>query len=62
MGMMDFLKNAAKVTDDSTTEKNPNSGHSCVLCNGPLAEEKWAGQYWHKKCRRAARKMGKKMV
>lgn len=64
MGMMDFLKKAASVTDkpDANAPAVSKYAEKCALCNGPNAEEKWAGQFWHKKCRRMARKMGKKMV
>lgn len=34
----------------------------CALCGNPYSEKKWAGQYWHKKCYRKARKGAMGMV
>lgn len=34
----------------------------CALCGNAGTEKKWMGQYWHKKCFRAARKGARKMV
>ena len=35
---------------------------ACALCGNAGTDKKWMGQYWHKKCFRSARKMGRKMI
>ncbi|MCK4327273.1 MAG: hypothetical protein KAW41_02225 [Candidatus Diapherotrites archaeon] len=37
-------------------------GPECSVCGQPGADKKWAGQYFHKKCLRKARKMAKAML
>lgn len=34
----------------------------CAACGGGGTEKKWMGQYWHKKCVRAAKKSAKGML
>ena len=45
--------------DDSSTQK---FDMPCALCGQSATEVKWAGQYWHKKCKRKSKKMVKGMV
>ena len=37
-------------------ENEKYTEEECALCGNPYSEKKWAGQYWHKKCMRKARK------
>ena len=39
-----------------------DGGDSCSVCGKPGADKSWAGQRFHKKCLRKARKMAKGMV
>ena len=34
----------------------------CSLCGGGGTEKKWAGKYWHVKCVRKMRKLGRGML
>jgi hypothetical protein len=34
----------------------------CALCGKAPSDKKWAGQYWHKKCLRRAKKGAMKMI
>jgi len=34
----------------------------CALCGKKGCDKKWGGQYWHKKCLRAAKGMAKGMI
>lgn len=43
-------------------DEEEESSESCALCGGTGAEKKWAGQAWHKRCLRSARKGAKKMI
>ena len=75
MGFLDFLgkKDASKV-EEKESEKEPDSKDSkkvepvgkyneaCSLCGKGGTDVKWAGQFWHKKCYRGAKKMAKRMV
>lgn len=49
-------------SEDDSEESEKYSAETCALCGGTGADRKWAGQYWHKKCFRAARKGAKKMI
>ncbi len=42
-----------------TEAKYPNE--KCTLCGAINAEVKWAGQYWHVKCKRRSKKLAKGM-
>ncbi len=52
-------KEEEKVGEKSET---PLSREKCALCNQIGADKKWAGQWWHTKCLRKARKIAKGMV
>lgn len=54
-------KSASKKNEADDSD-NEISREICALCNGQGAEKKWAGQWWHKKCFRAARKSAKGMI
>ncbi len=43
-------------------ESKQVSSNVCVACGEPGADKKFAGQWWHKKCLRKARKMAKSMI
>ena len=38
------------------------AAEECSLCGDPGSDKKWAGQYWHKRCVRLAKKQAKKML
>ncbi len=44
--------------DDSVGKYN----EPCSVCNKSPTDKKWAGQYFHKKCFRRLKKMGKGMI
>ncbi len=76
MGFLDFLKKkeGSKGDSEESNEKDskaekkdsvtPQGKYSevCSLCGKAGTEIKWAGQFWHKKCMRAGKKMAKKMM
>jgi hypothetical protein len=74
MGLLDFLKpkkEEAKTEGKKTekpeskepeTEEETGFNEPCALCGKAGTDKKWAGQYWHKKCLRAARKGAKGMI
>ncbi|HZX34623.1 MAG TPA: hypothetical protein VFF09_04545 [archaeon] len=35
---------------------------TCSLCGAGGTDKKWAGQYWHVKCIRMAKKQARKMI
>lgn len=43
-------------------EKAVKAYGECSYCSKPGADKKWMGQYFHKKCLRALKKMSKKMI
>ena len=57
MGLWPF----GKKEEEKVEEPQP-SGPQCSFCGEAGADKKWAGQYFHKKCLRKARKMAKGMV
>ena len=60
MGMLDFLKK--KEETPPVEEPHSKYNQSCALCGEENAEKKWAGQYWHVKCIRKAKKAAKGMI
>lgn len=53
---------ATPQSDSATaTQSNSADGPDCSVCGEPGADKKWAGQAFHKKCLRKARKMAKGM-
>lgn len=67
MGLKDFIrgvfaKKEKKEEKESKESLEVKSTHICALCQKPGADKKWAGQYWHKKCLRMARKAAQRMV
>ncbi len=74
MGWLDFLKKKEEKKSEKTTEKKAGKktveeeeteegfNEPCALCSKTGTDKKWAGQYWHKKCLRAARKGAKGMI
>ncbi|GEM_PF-582105 len=47
--------NELKVSDGKYNEE-------CALCGKLGTDKKWAGQFWHTKCMRNAKRMSKKMI
>jgi hypothetical protein len=72
MGFLDFLKKKEEKTPEEKVgkkaekpveaEEETGFNEPCALCGKAGTEKKWAGQYWHKKCLRAARKGAKGMI
>ncbi|MBN2127769.1 MAG: hypothetical protein JW703_05305 [Candidatus Diapherotrites archaeon] len=65
MGLKDFFGFGKKKEEEIEEEEETESKHSdkeCDLCGKTGADKKWAGQYWHKKCMRQAKKAAKKMI
>lgn len=62
MGLGDLF-NKKEEKKEETKEAEPEGKYvqDCALCGGTGTEKKWAGQYWHKKCMRRARKSAKGM-
>jgi len=50
--------------EEEPKEEVPEGKYSetCALCGNPATEKKWAGQFWHKKCMRKAKKAAKGML
>jgi hypothetical protein len=70
MGLTDMFKKKEDAQEDEKKEEQkkevkeePEGKYSqaCALCGGEGTDKKWAGQYWHKKCMRRARKGAKGM-
>lgn len=55
-------KPKTKSESGSESEVEAKYSEDCSLCGGKGSEKKWAGQYWHKKCIRAAKRGAKKMI
>jgi len=52
-----------KQTTSQGIEIKPEyAGNICTVCGEPGADKKFAGQWFHKKCLRKARKMAKGMM
>lgn len=69
MGLFDRLKAKKeeaeaqkKEAQEAESEAEGKYNEACALCGNPGTEKKWMGQYWHKKCMRSARKVGRKML
>ena len=60
--MIDLWPFGKKGEKAEEPEPEEASGPSCSVCGKAGADKKWAGQYFHKKCLRKARKMAKSMV
>ncbi len=65
MGILDKLKGAlfSEKSEKEGEEAIEIAGDEkiCAFCEKPGADKKFAGQYWHKKCLRKARKAAKGM-
>lgn len=71
MGIVDAFKKIVSGEEKPKDEKNQEAEihpderylkEICSLCNAGNVETKWAGKFWHKKCLRRLRKMGKGFV
>ena len=68
MGFFDKLKAKKEEMEEKKKEEaeaaQPEGKYSeaCSLCGNPGTEKKWMGQYWHRKCIRSARKVGRRMI
>ncbi len=70
MGIKDLIGGIFSKKKEKSEEKKEvsketpeiKSSNICALCQKPGADKKWAGQYWHKKCLRMARKTAQRMV
>ena len=57
-----------KEQEPATDQPNPKVQgigkypQTCSVCGKAGTDKKWAGQYWHKKCLRNAKKMAKGML
>ncbi|MDO8625319.1 MAG: hypothetical protein Q7R47_04510 [Candidatus Diapherotrites archaeon] len=47
---------------DDSDESSGKYSAACSLCNKGGTDKKWAGQFWHARCYRNAKKMAKKMI
>jgi hypothetical protein len=56
------MKSINKVLLPSLVMPDGKYEDACALCGEGKTEKKWMGQYWHKKCVRAAKKQSKKML
>jgi len=63
MGLTDMFKKKPEEKKEEIKEVQPEGKYNqaCALCGAEGTEKKWAGQYWHKKCMRRARKGAKAM-
>ena len=55
-----FGKKEEKEENEDVTQGKYNE--PCSLCNKAPTDKKWGGQYFHKKCFRRMKKMGKGMI
>ncbi len=69
MGWLDFLKKKEPETAEKKAGKKPveeeeetGFNEPCALCGKAGTNKKWAGQYWHVRCLRSARKGAKGMI
>ncbi|MCX6800687.1 MAG: hypothetical protein NTZ73_00690 [Candidatus Diapherotrites archaeon] len=64
----DMFGKKEEIKENISEEKNeasvPQGKYSepCALCGKGPSDKKWAGNYWHKKCLRRAKKGAMKMV
>jgi hypothetical protein len=61
MGLFNKKENSGQdsVEDDNVSGKY---NEACSLCGKSPTDKKWGGQYFHKKCFRKMKKMGKGMI
>ncbi|PIN85717.1 MAG: hypothetical protein COV47_00675 [Candidatus Diapherotrites archaeon CG11_big_fil_rev_8_21_14_0_20_37_9] len=64
MGLLDKLTGKKEEPKKPKTEEELFGKYkeACAMCGGSGTDKKWAGQYWHKKCLRGAKKGAKKML
>ncbi|MBN1941638.1 MAG: hypothetical protein JW772_05690 [Candidatus Diapherotrites archaeon] len=64
MGLFDSFKKKKEGQKKAEEAAKPQGKYDqpCALCGESGTEKKWMGQYWHKKCMRAAKKGAKKMI
>ncbi len=68
MGFLDKLKAKKEEVEKQRKEQaeaaQPEGKYAeaCALCGNPGTEKKWMGQYWHRKCLRQTKKIGRKMI
>ncbi|MFH1239613.1 MAG: hypothetical protein V1672_00155 [Candidatus Diapherotrites archaeon] len=61
MGLLDRFR-GKKEEPEEEPEPEGRFNEECALCGGTGTDKKWAGQFWHKKCLRQAKKVSKKMI
>ncbi len=62
MGLTDmFKKKEEEEKKEEQIQPEGRFNQACALCGGTGTEKKWAGQYWHKRCVRRARRGAKGM-
>lgn len=59
MALKDVLKRMANKTEEDSEGK---FDEECAFCGNKATEVKWMGQYFHKKCKRKAKRFAKGMV
>lgn len=68
MGLFDSLKKPVAGEPKAESQVKGNDlveakfNEPCALCGKVPTEVKWMGQYFHKKCRRSAKKMAGRMI
>ena len=70
MGLLGNLLGKKETEEPSASTEQKNAApepvgrysESCSLCGNPGTDKKWAGQYWHVKCMRKAKKVAKGML
>ena len=65
MGFLDFLKKKGGEGGDLAADDGMVEGkyaNPCTLCGKGPTEKKWMAQYFHKKCFRKMKKVGKGMI
>jgi hypothetical protein len=59
MGLFSKKESSSDVADEELKGKY---NEACSLCGKAPTDKKWGGQYFHKKCFRKMKKMGKGMI
>lgn len=66
MGFLGFGKkkeDSAEARGETAPEREEELfNEPCGLCGKQPTDTKWMGQYWHKRCRRSAKRMAKGMM